>query len=277
MHWLAILILSSAFHFNDRLVWFGPEGRISRISLSTRRVSPGLVGLGHANSPPIPVIRQNPREPARELSLIRWGLIPSWAKDPSVAARMINARSETAAAKPAFGDALRFRRCLVPADGFYEWARTGKAKQPYCFEVNGGALFAFAGTWGRWKDANGKEVETCSILTTVPNAVTSAVHDRMPVILGPDAYDLWLDPGMRDVGAASGLLRPYDARLMRCYPISSFRSFCGVGTLFQAASHLVGDTLQLLCQSLRDLVKLNKAASLKFNVASVQIVGQSLA
>jgi putative SOS response-associated peptidase YedK len=99
---------------------------------------------------PIPVIRQNPREPVRELALVRWGLIPSWAKDPSVAARMINARSETAAAKPAFRDALRFRRCLVPADGFYEWSRSGKAKQPYCFEVNEGELFVFAGLWDRW-------------------------------------------------------------------------------------------------------------------------------
>jgi putative SOS response-associated peptidase YedK len=108
---------------------------------------------------------------------------------------MINARSETASTKPAFRDALKFRRCLIPADGFYEWSRTGKAKQPYCFEINEGALFA--GIWDRWKDAGGKWLETCSILTTTPNAVTSAVHDRMPVILHPDGYDAWLDPGMR--------------------------------------------------------------------------------
>jgi len=174
-----------------------------------------------APTQPVPVVRQNPKEPVRELSLVRWGLIPSWAKDPSAAARMINARSETVAAKPAFRDALRFRRCLVPADGFYEWAQTGKTKQPYCFEVNNGQLFAFAGIWDRWRDAGAKIVETCSILTTTPNAVTSAVHDRMPVILDPDAYDLWLDPGMRDAAAASGLLRPFDARLMRCYPVST--------------------------------------------------------
>jgi len=174
-----------------------------------------------APTQPIPVIRQNPREPVRELSLVRWGLIPSWAKDASAAARMINARAETAAAKPAFRDALKSRRCLVPADGFYEWARTGKAKQPFCFEVNGGELFAFAGLWDRWKDARGNEVETCSILTTAPNAVTLAVHDRMPVILDPDSYDLWLDPWMKDVAAASDLLKPYDARGMRCYPIST--------------------------------------------------------
>ena len=169
----------------------------------------------------VPVIRQNPKERVRELSLVRWGLIPSWAKEPSIAAGMINARSETASTKPAFRDALKFRRCLIPADGFYEWQRTGKAKQPYCFEVNEGELFAFAGIWDRWRDPDGKTVETCSILTTTPNAVTSAVHDRMPVILAPDSYDLWLDPGMLNVAAASELLKPYDARLMRCYPIGT--------------------------------------------------------
>jgi putative SOS response-associated peptidase YedK len=174
-----------------------------------------------APTQPIPVIRQNPREPVRELSIMRWGLIPSWAKDSSVATKMINARSETAATKPAFRDPLKFRRCLIPTDGFYEWAKTGKGKQPYCFEVNEGALFAFAGLWDRWKDARGNTVETCLILTTTPNAVTSPVHDRMPVILDPDSYDLWLDPGMRDVSAASDLLKPYDARRMRCYPVSS--------------------------------------------------------
>jgi putative SOS response-associated peptidase YedK len=173
-----------------------------------------------APTQPVPVIRQHPRGPVRELSLMRWGLIPSWATDPSAAARMINARSETAATKPAFRDALKSRRCLIPADGFYEWMRTGKMKQPYCFEVNEGELFAFAGLWDRWKDSSGKVLETCSILTTVPNAVTSAVHDRMPVILDPDAYGLWLDPGMTNVAAASELLKPYDARLILCYPVS---------------------------------------------------------
>jgi putative SOS response-associated peptidase YedK len=174
-----------------------------------------------APTQPIPVIRQNPKEPVRELSLVRWGLIPHWAKDPSIATSTINAKSETAATKPAFREPLKSRRCLIPADGFYEWSRTGKGKQPYCFEVNEGELFAFAGIWDRWKNPSGKLVETCSILTTTPNAVTAAVHDRMPVILDPDGYDLWLDPGMRDVSVASELLKPYDARLIRCYPIST--------------------------------------------------------
>jgi len=169
----------------------------------------------------VPVIRQNPKEPIRELSLMRWGLIPSWAKDSSAAARMINARAETASTKPAFSGALKFRRCLLPADGFYEWSRVGKIKQPYCFEVNEGGLFAFAGIWDRWKDPSGPWIKSCSILTTTPNAVTAAVHDRMPVILDADAYDLWLDPGMNDVSVASELLKSYDARTMRCFPVST--------------------------------------------------------
>jgi putative SOS response-associated peptidase YedK len=174
-----------------------------------------------APTQPVPVIRQNPTQPRRELSLMRWGLVPSWSKNMSGAAMMINARSETAAAKPAFRDPLTSRRCLVPADGFYEWQRTGEAKQPYCFELNDGELFAFAGLWDHWKDPSGQWVKSCSILTTTPNAVTSAVHDRMPVILDRSDYDLWLDPGMKNVDAASELLRPCDPRMMRCYPVST--------------------------------------------------------
>jgi putative SOS response-associated peptidase YedK len=169
----------------------------------------------------VPIIRQHPKEPRRELSLVRWGLIPLWAKDASGAAGMINARSESATTKPAFRDALKCRRCLIPANGFYEWQRTRTGKQPYCFEVNDGELFAFAGLWERWKDPDGNWIKSCSILTTTPNAVTAAVHDRMPVILDPDNYDLWLDPGFSDVAAVPELLRPYDARLMRCYPVST--------------------------------------------------------
>jgi putative SOS response-associated peptidase YedK len=174
-----------------------------------------------APTQPVPIIRQHPKEPPRELSLVAWGLIPSWAKDASGAARMINARSETAATLPAFRDAFKSRRCLIPADGFYEWQRLGKIKQPFCFEVEDGKLFAFAGLWERWKNPSGQWMKTCSILTTTANAVTSPVHDRMPVILNPDAYDLWLDPGFTDVAAASELLKPYDARLMRSYPVAA--------------------------------------------------------
>ncbi len=169
----------------------------------------------------IPVVRQHPREPIRQIATMRWGLIPSWAKDTSGAARMINARSETAPTLPAFREAMKSRRCLIPADGFYEWKRDGKTKQPFCFEVNERQLFAFAGLWERWRDPSGQWVKSCSILTTTPNAVTSAVHDRMPVILCKDDYEVWLDPGMQDVAAVSELLKPYDSKFMRSYPVST--------------------------------------------------------
>jgi putative SOS response-associated peptidase YedK len=173
-----------------------------------------------APTQPIPVIRQHPKEPTRQISTMRWGVVPHWAKDASGAAGTINARSETAAEKPAFRDPMRYRRCLIPADAFYEWKRNGASKQPYCFEVNDGEMFAFAGLWDGWKSAEGQWIKTCSILTTIPNAVTASVHDRMPVILDRESYDLWLDPGMTNVQVISELLKPYDARLMRSYPVS---------------------------------------------------------
>lgn len=115
---------------------------------------------------------------------------------------------------------MKSRRCLIPADGFYEWQRIGKTKHPCCFEIEDGKLFAFAGLWDRWKDASGTWVKSCSILTTTPNALTATVHGRMPVILDPTSYDLWLDPAMTNMEAASDLLKPFDARLMRCYPVN---------------------------------------------------------
>jgi putative SOS response-associated peptidase YedK len=126
-----------------------------------------------APTQPVPVIRQHPKEPVRQLSLMKWGLIPHWAKDASIASSTINAKSETAATKPAFRDPLKFRRCLIPADGFYEWKRNGASRQPFCFEVSDGGLFAFAGLWDGWRNPEGQWIKTCSILTTVPNAVTA--------------------------------------------------------------------------------------------------------
>jgi putative SOS response-associated peptidase YedK len=174
-----------------------------------------------APTQPVPVIRQHPKEPVRTISSMRWGLIPNWARDLSIATRTINAMSETAATKPAFRDPMRLRRCLIPANAFYEWKRTVNSKQPFCFEVNEGELFAFAGLWDGWKDANGRWIKSCSILTTTPNSVTANVHDRMPVILRSDDYDVWLDPGMQNVSIVSELLKPYDPSLMRCYPVST--------------------------------------------------------
>jgi putative SOS response-associated peptidase YedK len=169
----------------------------------------------------VPVIRQHPTEPRRGLSLMRWGLVPHWAKDISGSASMINARSETVATRSAFRDPMRLRRCLIPADGFYEWQQKGKTKQPFCFEVDNGELFAFAGVWDGWKNPDGQWIKSCSILTTTPNVVTSPVHDRMPVILGKDDYHLWLDPSLTDVEVVADLLKPFDACLMRAFPVSS--------------------------------------------------------
>src|SRR5262249_23951093 len=145
----------------------------------------GRLGITLRQPSTVPVIRQYPKQAVRQVSLMKLGLSPHWPKDASIAASTINAKSETAATKPAFRDPLKLRRCLIPADRFYEWKRMGTAKQPYCFEVNKGELFAFAGIWDGWKDATGQWVKTFSILTTTPNALTASVHDRMPVILDP--------------------------------------------------------------------------------------------
>lgn len=169
----------------------------------------------------IATVRQDPREPSRVLTLMRWGLIPSWSRDSSAAARMINARCETAADLPAFRDSLRSRRCLIPADGFYEWQKLGKTKQPFCFALKDDGIFAFAGLWDRWRTPEGNLLETCSILTTSANDLVRDVHDRMPVILSPDAYDLWLDPGFTQPDGIRDLLQPRSAAEMKRYPIST--------------------------------------------------------
>jgi putative SOS response-associated peptidase YedK len=174
-----------------------------------------------APSQPVVTIRQDASEPVRKLSMMRWGLLPSWAKDPSVGYETINARAETVATTASFREPFKSQRCLIPADGFYEWQRNGKTKQPYCFEVNDGELFAFAGLWDRWMNPHGESIESCTILTTTPNSLLSDIHDRMPVILGPDNYDLWLDPAFRDASSLSEMLKPLDAALMNCYPVST--------------------------------------------------------
>jgi putative SOS response-associated peptidase YedK len=175
-----------------------------------------------APTQPVAVIRQDPKEPKRTFSVLRWGLIPYWAKDASIGFKTINAMSETAAAKPAFRDAMKRRRCLIPAEGFYEWQRVGKKeKQPYSFGMIDDSVFAFAGLWERWRDSIGEPVETCTILTTTPNLLVANVHDRMPVILESEDYDLWLDPGMTDAAQVADCLKPFDPKLIRKYPVSS--------------------------------------------------------
>jgi putative SOS response-associated peptidase YedK len=165
-------------------------------------------------------VRQDSAGPVRRLAPLRWGLIPAWANDAAAGYKMINARAETAAARPAFCEAMRRRRCLIPADGFYEWKRAGKEKLPFCFTLADDAVFAFAGLWEQWRSPQGQTVESCAILTTAPNELVRDVHDRMPVILAPDAYDRWLDSGFRRVEELQPLLKPYSGA-MRRYRVSS--------------------------------------------------------
>jgi putative SOS response-associated peptidase YedK len=168
-----------------------------------------------APSQPIAVVRRG--EHGLELNPLRWGFIPSWAKDGKFAP--INARSETASDKPTFRHAMRKRRCLIPADGFYEWMRQGKAKQPFCFRLDDDKAFAFAGLWERWEGPSGP-VETCCILTTAANELVRPAHDRMPVMLERSCFEQWLDPAEQDAEALTWMLRPYRAEAMRAYPVS---------------------------------------------------------
>ena len=165
---------------------------------------------------------------ARLLDGFHWGLIPSWAKDPGIGSRMINARAETLAEKPSFRTALSRRRCLIPADGFYEWQDAPPAegssrkppKTPMHLHLTGSGLFAFAGLWDEWHAPDGSPLRSCTIITTSPNAVAAPIHDRMPVILTPEDDALWLDPAMTDTASLLSLLLPYPAALMDAYAVS---------------------------------------------------------
>jgi putative SOS response-associated peptidase YedK len=155
----------------------------------------------------------------RRLSLLRWGLIPFWSRADAGGTGQINARSETAADKPSFRQPFRTRRCLVPADGFFEWLQEGRRKRPYLFRLRGGAPFAFAGLWDRWEGPSGP-VQSCAVLTTSANDLVGRVHDRMPVILNPSDFDRWLDPAEHDPAVLLPLLRPYPADLMESIAVS---------------------------------------------------------
>ncbi len=173
-----------------------------------------------APTQPVAIVRAA-EDGGREMVLARWGLIPSWAKDPSVGARMINARSETIADKPAFRAAFRRRRCLVPADGFYEWQAVNGKKQPYYIELRDHGPFAIAGLWEHWQAPTGEEIESCTLLTTDANDLVRPLHDRMPVILAPEDYALWLDPAVSDPVLPAQLLRPFPPAAMALHPVST--------------------------------------------------------
>lgn len=157
---------------------------------------------------------------SRQGTSMRWGLIPFWADDEKIGYRMINARGETVDEKASFKHALKQRRCLILADGFYEWSKEGKQKQPYRFVMKNKEPFAFAGLWENW-NKNGKNINSCTIITTRPNDVTEKVHDRMPVILPEDSHEMWLDSSITQTDQLKKLLVPYDADLMETYPVST--------------------------------------------------------
>jgi len=158
-------------------------------------------------------------EGRRELVPLRWGLVPSWSRDARTGNRMINARAETVGVKPAYRTAFRRRRCLIPTDGFYEWRQTESGKQPYHIRMKDGGVFAFAGLWERWTGYD-ERIESCTILVTEANETIRPVHDRMPVIVSPEAYGQWLDPALTDDDRLTGLLRPYAASAMVAYPVT---------------------------------------------------------
>lgn len=157
----------------------------------------------------------------RHFALVRWGLIPAWVKDPRAFSLLINARGESVNEKPAFRNAMKRRRCLFPADGFYEWQRAGERKRPFFVHAKSGGPFAFAGLWETWTGPNGEEQETAAIVTTAANRTCAPIHDRMPVILDPAAYDMWLDGGNVDAKTAAALIAPAPENLLEVREISS--------------------------------------------------------
>lgn len=159
---------------------------------------------------------------ARQLEYFQWGLIPAWAKDPKIGYKMINARAETVAEKPSFRTALKKRRCLILADGFYEWRRDGQTKTPIYIQMKTGEAFAFAGLYEFWKPPESdKFVKSCAIITTTPNSLMEKIHDRMPVILKPQAFDAWLAPGEQPAEKLAALLKPYAATQMKATRVST--------------------------------------------------------
>jgi len=169
----------------------------------------------------VPVVRVTAEDTNRRLLMLRWGLIPFWAEDPaSFGARTINARAETVASKPTFRSAFRQQRCLVVADGFYEWQKREHRKQPYYIHLRDKRPFAFAGLWERW-EGDADAVDSCTIITTQSNELTAPLHDRMPVIIHPKDYAAWLNPGATQVHALQSLLRPYPPEEMSAYPVGT--------------------------------------------------------
>jgi putative SOS response-associated peptidase YedK len=173
-----------------------------------------------APSQEIAAVRLLPEKGIRQLDMLHWGLIPHWARDMKIGYRMINARAETLAQKPSFRAAFKKRRCLIIADGFYEWKHAGKAKQPFYVHLKNGAVFAFAGLWESWHSPDGSTLESCTIITTSANELISEIHDRMPVILPPSQYGSWLQVSTPEQSLQQ-LFAPYPAEAMEAYRVSA--------------------------------------------------------
>jgi putative SOS response-associated peptidase YedK len=202
-----------------------PAAEIARI-FGTRNPLPNYPArFNIAPTDPVLTVRFNPETKERSLDALRWGLVPYRAKDLKIGARMINARAETVATMPAFRDAFRERRCIIPASGFYEWKKTGTAKQPYAIVPEGDPIFAFAGLWENWRvraAADSAEwIRTCTIITGEPNELVAPIHNRMPVILDKSDWAKWLGEYPADKDALLALLKPFPAERMRAYPVSS--------------------------------------------------------
>jgi putative SOS response-associated peptidase YedK len=172
-----------------------------------------------APTQPIAIVRLSSGK--RQFALVRWGLLPSWVKDPKSFTLLINARGESVSDKPAFRAAMKRRRCLIPADGFYEWKAAGVRKQPYYVTARSGGPLAFAGLWETWTGPNGEELETAAIVTTRANRALSTIHERMPVIVPPEAFDLWLDCANVDAETAAALIAPAPEALLDAYEVST--------------------------------------------------------
>ena len=171
-----------------------------------------------APTQPIPIVRLH--DGKRSYALARWGFLPAWVKDPRTFSLLINARGESVQEKPAFRNAMRRRRCLIPADGFYEWS-DATPRRPYFVRPKSGGPIAFAGLWETWTGPNGEEVDTAAIVTTAANRLLAPIHDRMPVIVAPDAFNLWLDCAKVDATTAVALIIPATEALLECYPVSN--------------------------------------------------------
>ncbi|WP_019639808.1 SOS response-associated peptidase [Paenibacillus fonticola] len=171
------------------------------------------------------------------IGVLRWGLVPSWAKDDKGGSKMINARSETLTEKPSFKRLIASRRCIIPADGFYEWQQRGMSKQPFRITLKDESLFSFAGLYDIWTNQEGNKLATCTIITTEPNSLMADIHNRMPVILHKENEAEWVDRDNKDVPALLKLLRPYEADKMRAYPVSS-----AVGNVRNNSVELLEDT-----------------------------------